>query len=292
MVLFFILQPKSFTPMKQFLFMVAFACTYLHIQAQTTPTHIQQPQSDGGSYEISSGNSVELVAENSITLKDGVWFKPGSDVHLRIGQLPQGDSNNEDVADSGGGDSGGSGTGSDSGSGSGTGGSTSDGTTGGDSGTDEDGVDDGENPTDDGSGTGSDVITTRLVFVFDEAGNQTWRNPDAVENESTVASLKTEILLETPPELSPEDITEAFVNSIVIYPNPTSGNLTMEWDAQFNDLITEVKVVDMSSRSIGVNHQENSNEARVDLTRYPTGVYFVNFYLRNDKIAQKKIIKK
>ena len=139
------------------------------------------------------------------------------------------------------------------------------------------------------------ALANKLVFIYDTAGNQEIRRapnntsgvPSSIEEEATE-----DIVAQTNEEETPEDKSALFEESIVIYPNPTSGNLNMQWNADYNHLIKKIIVSDLGSRQIPITYENGSREAWVDLTRNPTGIYLVNFLLTDGRSIQKKIIKK
>ncbi len=138
------------------------------------------------------------------------------------------------------------------------------------------------------------AMANKLVFIYDSAGNQKIRR--APNNSSGTPSLRAElpdqIVTNTTDDEEIVDEINLFEETIVIFPNPTSGDLNMQWNSDYNFLIQEIIVSDMSGRRVPINHSNGSQEVQVDLTRYPTGVYLVNFLLKDGRSVQKKIIKK
>ena len=139
------------------------------------------------------------------------------------------------------------------------------------------------------------ALTNKLVFIYDSAGNQKIRR--APNNTSGTAALKAKLSEEIVQAVNEDGSTldddpDLFEESIVIYPNPTSGDLNMAWDSQYSLLIKNILVSDMGGKRIPIDYRQGSKEARVDLTRYPIGIYLVNFLLADGRSIQKKIIKK
>lgn len=75
------------------------------------------------------------------------------------------------------------------------------------------------------------------------------------------------------------------VNSIIAYPNPTSGKVT--FSAQ--EVITNITVMDASGRIV-LDIKNDTSSTTVNLDQYPTGYYMVNIKTQAGSI-NKKIIK-
>ncbi|MBU3026763.1 malectin domain-containing carbohydrate-binding protein [Zobellia galactanivorans] len=131
---------------------------------------------------------------------------------------------------------------------------------------------------------------SELIFVYDSAGNQIRRKPSTTEN----SALKTRVLKEEIVDDMKEASTEAdnpFEKSIVIYPNPTHGELYMQWDRNFNTQIIEVLITDITNRIIPIQYTKGGGSASVDLGSYPPGIFLVTFSLSDGTKVFKKIIK-
>ena len=75
----------------------------------------------------------------------------------------------------------------------------------------------------------------------------------------------------------------------LIYPNPTSGLLTLKGDA-LNRFKT-IELFDESGRMVG-SWSINSNLFNIDLTNYAVGNYNLNISGANENILKKIIIKR
>jgi hypothetical protein len=229
---------------------------------------VQRPVSGQNSFIVDENDGpLEIVSPESVTLTDFVWLKAGSDVTIRIGETDDGSNGNGD-------------DGNDDGSDGGSGGGSSGGSGGGGSGSD--------------GGTDQTPVAT-LIFLFDNAGNQIVRKPESDKGSEEAAKVKDSVytisLEEDLAHLDEPTEKQLLDRSIVVYPNPTKGNLIMAWDWKYNGLIKSILVSDMSNRRIPVEHTQNTSDARVDLTRYPTGLYLVSFKLTDGTTIEKKIIK-
>lgn len=92
-------------------------------------------------------------------------------------------------------------------------------------------------------------------------------------------------------EVEEKEIAALFEDKLTIYPNPTKGNLTMEWQNTANVTVTNIIISDMSGRVIPINYNNQNTVARVDLSNQITGVYLVRFMLNDGSEVVQKIIK-
>ena len=76
-------------------------------------------------------------------------------------------------------------------------------------------------------------------------------------------------------------------SDISIYPNPTKSNLYISNDAENN---LNIKVIDINGRVI-IETSSDSNKIRLDMERYPSGVYNVVIEFEGNSVV-KKILKK
>lgn len=75
-------------------------------------------------------------------------------------------------------------------------------------------------------------------------------------------------------------------NNISIYPNPTNGKLVYRNNLR-NTSISKIKIFDQIGREIKV-YQKN----QIDLSNQNNGIYYLSFYLDNNKHVTKTVIKK
>ncbi|MCL2041814.1 MAG: T9SS type A sorting domain-containing protein [Bacteroidales bacterium] len=75
---------------------------------------------------------------------------------------------------------------------------------------------------------------------------------------------------------------------IIIYPNPTSGGLTI---TNYELRITEVEVFDLMGRKVLSQKAESRKQKELDISHFPAGMYFVR--IMTDKgVVTKKVVKK
>ena len=77
-------------------------------------------------------------------------------------------------------------------------------------------------------------------------------------------------------------------NSITLFPNPTTGLLTV---TSSQDLITRVEICDLVGRAVVSSLVEKENAVRMDVSELPNGVYIVKIYTETS-FAVCKLVKK
>lgn len=92
-------------------------------------------------------------------------------------------------------------------------------------------------------------------------------------------------------------ITEYGDGIISLYPNPTDGIFTIQLNAEILTLNPEIQVFDVYGRLlevVGISdaHRTSLQTARIDLSRYSTGVYFVKLVNGGKAVAVKKVVRK
>ncbi len=146
------------------------------------------------------------------------------------------------------------------------------------------------------SGTVSDTYIEDQCFYFDTAGNQE-QNTLCPENENSDSGSSTDTTdttdntntTDTAEDLSLEEIA----NKIYVMPNPTSGLITISWEDEISNVITQIVITPMSGAyfEIPVSFSSGSNSASSNLSPYSTGMYVVRFTLNSGEVVTKTIIK-
>lgn len=93
-------------------------------------------------------------------------------------------------------------------------------------------------------------------------------NPDSVSTDTVATNV-------TPP----------VEHKLKIYPNPTSGPLTLEIDGE----IEEFYVCDFSGKILQRHLVDNQSEIRIDIGMYTNGVYFIRYFV-GDQLKSGKVI--
>jgi len=75
--------------------------------------------------------------------------------------------------------------------------------------------------------------------------------------------------------------------SVVVFPNPSSGLITIQCES----LLTDLQIFDLSDRLIFSMGLQNQNNAAIDLQQVPAGIYFVRIQTADgNKFCQKLVI--
>jgi hypothetical protein len=80
---------------------------------------------------------------------------------------------------------------------------------------------------------------------------------------------------------------------VTIYPNPTSGKLTIN-TSEFANTIKSYSLTDVYGKLVLENNFKSDNNSvfKIDLSKYKTGIYFLQLHLENQGIVFEKIVKK
>lgn len=78
-----------------------------------------------------------------------------------------------------------------------------------------------------------------------------------------------------------------FINGLVIYPNPTENNISVEANETFN----KIEIFNMLGQKIEVISLASAKSINIALNKYKSGVYFI-YIFNNKKYSVKSIVKK
>jgi len=118
----------------------------------------------------------------------------------------------------------------------------------------------------------SDGTYTIEITVTDDSGND--------------SSCSFELIVEELLSINDQSLSE----NIVIYPNPTSGYVTVLNNS--NTAIQNINITDVNGRLIqSLNVIENQQQIQISLNEYATGLYFVKIATEESSIV-KRIVKK
>jgi hypothetical protein len=92
-------------------------------------------------------------------------------------------------------------------------------------------------------------------------------------------------------EYSPE-LIEAISSSIIIYPNPTYGGLSIQWDEAYIGAIQQLKISKHTGNTFFISPSLNAqNNFSTDISLQQTGLFVISFMLNTGQIISKNIIK-
>jgi len=107
-------------------------------------------------------------------------------------------------------------------------------------------------------------------------------NSDIIENDENDEEINNSDL-----EKEITEIEEDVLYSFKYYPNPNTGIFTIEIDGN----IGEIFVTDVSGKIIQRYKTEGEERISVDITSFPSGFYFVRYFVEEDKFLDGKVIK-
>jgi hypothetical protein len=81
---------------------------------------------------------------------------------------------------------------------------------------------------------------------------------------------------------------EELINSVSLYPNPSNGNLVIEWPHQ-NIRIHKITLLDAKGKNHEMNYEKNDNYIYVNLIDSPAGVYVLSVHSENGVMPIKVI---
>jgi hypothetical protein len=123
-----------------------------------------------------------------------------------------------------------------------------------------------------------------LFFTYDEAGNQLERN-----------YVCPGCAFPTDPTPVPAPVPIPVPEELRVYPNPTSGPISIDWIGDYQKKVMYVLVnsTDFTYHQQFAISETSPNKINIDLTSKPPGVYFVTFFLNSgtSTIFVRKIIK-
>jgi hypothetical protein len=119
------------------------------------------------------------------------------------------------------------------------------------------------------SGAELPVGTTTVVWtITDEAGNTAECSFDITVKKYTTVS-------------------EIVSSEVLVYPNPTSGIINLD----FSEIkVQKLFVSDMTGKTL-ISKQAINQKELIDLSNYPSGIYFINI-ITNNKVFTTKLVKK
>lgn len=129
-------------------------------------------------------------------------------------------------------------------------------------------------------------------FDFPLNTNQTQfkiKNIKAIREDGTLIDIGSSDMTITFPSIAVSPVEEIVADNLLIYPNPTTGKLTISLN---NELITEIIVSDLFGKMVFRNDQLKLGIATLDLNDLPSGLYFVGVRSGTKSFLRKVIMDK
>lgn len=132
---------------------------------------------------------------------------------------------------------------------------------------------------------------TKLIITYDPSGNQMQREYcNGCASRTQVAETQKE---KVPAEETLDSEIQNNTDEITIFPNPTDGQVLLQWKEDFGARISHIKIVGYHSPfEKKLSYTNSVQSLTVDLSREPSSMYIVQFYLLDGSLITKKIIKK
>lgn len=129
----------------------------------------------------------------------------------------------------------------------------------------------------------------RLVFSYDESGNQISRLL-LLNTVKPISNIPVPHISSVEKEKTEEEL---FWENIQIYPIPIKSTLTLSWNTEMRDLISNINIYEHSTFSnlFAIKTNNFNNKIDINMTGYRMGVYILSFTLKNGKTYTKNIIK-
>lgn len=77
--------------------------------------------------------------------------------------------------------------------------------------------------------------------------------------------------------------------SIQVYPNPSDGNFEINIEAG-NNLFYKVKILNLFGETVFYSNEVKSRKIKLDLSSYPSGIYFVKIKTAENVYIEKIIL--
>lgn len=123
------------------------------------------------------------------------------------------------------------------------------------------------------------LFSQKITFQYDDSGNQ----------------IERKYFLSKAEEKEKSEIESTFAGkfeeSLKIYPNPTRGLLSIEWEKEFSQNISQVEILSSAALIQKSTIKTSINQLNIDLGTKQSGIYFVRFHFTDGSIVSKKLIK-
>lgn len=125
----------------------------------------------------------------------------------------------------------------------------------------------------------------KLLLSYDASGNQTGRlyceGNCFIKSKNPVDEESEEI-----------KIAETIDESIVMYPNPTSGILNLQWGNDLTGKLENFQIYNQLGALLYERSLQNESSTSLDFGRYPSGIYLVRISFQDRSSLTRQIIKR
>jgi hypothetical protein len=130
----------------------------------------------------------------------------------------------------------------------------------------------------------------KIIFEYDNAGNQTMRSLCLSINCSTTSKIAPSKEITA---IQDEDLQKFFPeDAISYYPNPVKEELYLKWELTANKSVSSVSLFDLNGRELhSFSRLEKVNSLNIPFLSYPTGTYLVVLLYNDGEQKTIKIVK-
>ncbi|MBP2831951.1 T9SS type A sorting domain-containing protein [Aquimarina sp. U1-2] len=130
------------------------------------------------------------------------------------------------------------------------------------------------------------IAQSKLIFKYDTAGNQIQYKYCEGSDCNTDKSVDTTEIVK---EIDAND--KLLLNSFSLFPNPTHGDISLQWSSISKRKLEKVHLIDFSGKVLTTKINFIDGGAELHLEQLPTGVYFARFQFDDATMITKKILK-
>ncbi|KAB8155759.1 T9SS type A sorting domain-containing protein [Kordia sp. TARA_039_SRF] len=134
-----------------------------------------------------------------------------------------------------------------------------------------------------------------LFFAYDNAGSQKQRfycrNASCITPTPPIGRSNTAIDITDSEKI--ENLDEATVSNVQLYPNPTEGKLTIQSNGINSKFSHSINIYNVQGSLVKQTYLDKETTLlEVDISEMPTGIYFIHLHFSNGNAVTRKIIKK
>jgi hypothetical protein len=81
-----------------------------------------------------------------------------------------------------------------------------------------------------------------------------------------------------------------YIPEVGIYPNPTTGNLTIVLPDELTDRSAQLSVYDQTGRKVSEQVSNQTKQIKMDLSKLATGVYYLRVQVGENQVIKKVVV--